>query len=135
MSAIVSTYTGDLDRALRAGREAVELAAGYDQGLFKGIPGTCLAFALMELGDADQARSVALTAAGGTDLQLLPRRGRAMTCEVLARAEPALGHLGAAEAWAREAKATARNPELAVEVAIAHRASARVLLARGDAET
>ena len=133
-SAMISMYTGDLDSALRAAHEAVDLAAPYDHGLIQRLTSYCLAATLIESGDADQARTVALTAGGGTNLPLVPRGGRVETCEVLVRAELGLGRPEAAEAWAREAEAMARDPAMAVERAIAHRATARVLMARGDGE-
>jgi DNA-binding CsgD family transcriptional regulator/tetratricopeptide (TPR) repeat protein len=131
-AALIATYTGDLDTASRCAREAVTMGRLYDHGIISAIAGTSLAVVLVEEGDPQEARTVALGAAGGPELPLLRRVLRTMACEALVRAEMALGRLDTAENWVAKCEATAELGGQAVEAAFAARCRAWITTARGD---
>jgi DNA-binding CsgD family transcriptional regulator len=82
------------------------------------------------MGEARRAREIMLDTSGGLEGS---RWGYTAACEVLTRAELALGDRDAAERWARKAEDTTRGGQLRIETAVARRATAAVALARGDA--
>ena len=131
LSAVVATYRGDYEAALRAGERCVSLARTADPGLIPGMSGLYHAIPLIELADAQRAHDILLEMSGGPDLQT-SRSGHAPAYELLTRAELALGRVDAAEAWARKAIAATHGGQLAAEATFAQRATAAVELARGD---
>jgi DNA-binding CsgD family transcriptional regulator len=133
LSALLATYRGDHDAAVRAGEEGVRLAQGADAGLIPGMSGLYLAVPLIELGDAEGARDVILATSRGKPELETSRSGYVAAYEILTRAEVALGRVDAADAWAQRAEAVARSGRLGAETAFARRATAVVALARGDA--
>ena len=131
LSAVVATYKGDYEAALKAGERCVSLARAADPGLIPGMSGLYHAIPLIELADAQSARDILLEMSGGADLQT-SRSGHAPAYELLTRAEIALGDIDAADAWARKAIASTHGGQLVAEAAFAQRAIAAVALARGD---
>jgi DNA-binding NarL/FixJ family response regulator len=130
----LNTARGDLRAALQAGEECVELARAAEPGLIPGMAGLYMAVPLIELGEARAARDVILRMSAGDPALHTSRSGHAQAFEILTRAEVALGNLDAAESWARRAQAATHGSQLAGEATYAHRATATVALARGDAE-
>ena len=84
---------GDLDTALAAAKEAVELTRGLEEENFiTAYPGLGLAAALLPSGDPAGAIEVLVGAAGGDELPLIPGGWRAMGHELLTRCHLELGH-------------------------------------------
>jgi DNA-binding CsgD family transcriptional regulator len=133
ISSLVATYQGDLPRAVAAAEEGLRVGASADPGHIRAFSGFYLAIPLIELGEPQRAYDLVLSTMGGEELPFLARGGRTVVYEVLTRAELALGHVDAAQAWALKADAVAQDGVLAVESAFASRAMAAVALARGDA--
>ncbi|MDQ3978773.1 MAG: AAA family ATPase [Actinomycetota bacterium] len=133
LSSLVATYKGDYAAAVRAGEESVRLARSADPGLIPGMSGLYSAIPLIEMGQAQRAREIVLAMSGGRPELQTSRSGYAAAYEVLTRAELVLGDLDAASDWARRAEEAIHGGELVAEAAFAHRASAAVALARGDA--
>ena len=133
-ASIIATYKGDFASALRGGEESMRLANTSDAGQVKGISGRYLAWPLIETGQAQRARDVLLASGGGTPaLPDIPRSGRVHALEIMTRAELMLGDVDAAEQSAIRAVQATNGGELAIESAFAQRATAAVVLARGDA--
>jgi DNA-binding CsgD family transcriptional regulator len=128
---IVKTYKGDYDAAVRAAEESVGIARTADPGMVHGMSALYLAIALIETGDAQRARDILLEMSDGGVLQTA-RSGRTAAYEILTRAELALGNTDAAENWARKALDATHGAQLTVEATFAHRANARVALARDN---
>ncbi len=134
LSAVLATYRGDHDAAVRHGEECVRLARSADAGLIPGMSGVYLATPLIEIGDAEGARDVILAMSRGNPELETSRSGYVTAFEILTRAEVALGRVDAAAQWAQRAEAIASTADLGAETAFARRATATVALARGDAE-
>jgi len=133
LSAMLATYRGDYEAAVRAGEECVRLARSADPGLIPGMTGLYLATPLIEMGEAERALDVVLAMSRGKPELQTSRSGYAPAYEILTRAEVALGRVDAAAAWAQRAEAVAATGALGAETAFARRATAAVALARGDA--
>ncbi len=131
LSSVIATYRGDYETAVRVGEESVRLARSADENVTWRACRWSVATALLELGEARRARDVMLDS-GRVELQI-SRFGYAAVCEVLTRAELALGRVDAADQWARRADGATRDRQLGIETSFARRATAAVALARGDA--
>jgi hypothetical protein len=89
---------GDLDTALAAAREAVELSRELEEENFlTAYPGLGLAAALLPSGDPAAAVEILVGAAGGEELPLVPDGWRPMGHELIAR-------------WSSAAATTPRAP-------------------------
>ncbi len=121
-----STYAGELDEALVAGRAAWELLQDKEQTVLGVAAAMFLGMALLESGDAAGARRLLLEAVAGPRI---PRYGMNLFYEGLTCAELALGDVEAAARWASTSEEVANQGGLQLETAIAGRARARVLLA------
>jgi DNA-binding CsgD family transcriptional regulator len=128
----VATTRGDLDTAVRCGEEGVALAAALGKPWISAPVGSALGVARLEAGDPELCRTELLKWGGGPDLPLVRLWLRCVGYEALTRAELALGRGDAADEWVRRAEAldTSLSP---LAAAMALRARARVLLARGAA--
>jgi DNA-binding NarL/FixJ family response regulator/tetratricopeptide (TPR) repeat protein len=126
---------GDIDLALAAAQESVDITRDLDDRLVSTYARWALGSALLEKGEAERAIEVLVTAAEGKDLPRIPEPWRAHYFELLTRAWLALGRLREAEAIALSAAATAERVALPAATAMADRAAAAVALARGDAES
>lgn len=128
----VATTRGDLDTAVRCGEEGVALAAALGKPWISAPVGSALGVAHVEAGDPESCRTELLKWGGGPDLPLVRLWLRCIGYEALTRAELALGRGDAADEWVRRAEAldTSLSP---LTAAMALRARARVLLARGAA--
>jgi DNA-binding NarL/FixJ family response regulator/tetratricopeptide (TPR) repeat protein len=129
----ISTWTGDLDVALRAGNDAVER---YDRNI---TPWTA-ALAFRMLGEArlaadDPEGCLALTETiGGADLPRADPWSRVGWYELLTRAELAAGRVEAAAAWAKRGSAAAARLRLRGRSGLALLARAHAQAAQAPAE-
>ena len=112
LSAVLATYRGDHDAAVRHGEECVRLARDADAGLIPGMSGVYLAIPLIEIGDAERARDVILAMSRGNPELETSRSGYVTAFEILTRAEVALGRVDAAAQWAQRAEAVASTADL-----------------------
>ena len=128
----VALAAGDLDAALRAAEEAVELTRGLDRNFVSAYPGLGLAAALLTAGDPARAAEVLVGSAGGEQLPLIPGPWRAVALELLVRCRLELGQAEGAAGSAGLAEALANRVGLPIARAWAARASAAVALHAGQ---
>jgi ATP/maltotriose-dependent transcriptional regulator MalT len=133
--AFTALAAGDLDTAIGAGQESVEVTRDLDDTLVSTYASVALASALYESGEAARAIEVLLTAAGGEELPKIASAWKANYFELLTRCWLMVRQPVAAERAARRATATAAELDLPLTDAMAHRAAAAVALERGDAPT
>ena len=126
---------GDLDTAMAAARESVEVTVDLDDTLVSTYASVALASTLYETGEAARAIEILLTAAGGEELPRIASGWRANYFELLTRCWLAVRQPVAAERVARRATTLAAELDLPVTNAMASRAAAVVSLERGDAST
>jgi DNA-binding CsgD family transcriptional regulator len=131
--AFTALAAGDLDAAMAAARESVEVTVDLDDTLVSTYASVALASTLYESGEAARAIEILLTAAGGEELPRIASGWRANYFELLTRCWLAVGQPVAAERVARRATALAAELDLPVTSAMASRAAAAVALDRGDA--
>jgi ATP/maltotriose-dependent transcriptional regulator MalT len=127
----IAAMAGDIDRALRAGDEALDAVRGLDESLLTRATHDFVAAIWLEAGQPDrcleQARSL-----GPPELPLMEPGRRAWLYAVLVRAELERGNRRGAEGWLERAEATARGLGLSlVDASVLH---ARALLALADGE-
>jgi ATP/maltotriose-dependent transcriptional regulator MalT len=118
---------GDVGIALATAEECVELTRGLDQSLVCAA-GVALAAALLETGDPGRAVDSLIGSSGGDTLPLIPGVWRAKFLELLTRCRLAVGHRGAAERAAADARAMATALRLRMAASMADRAAAAVAL-------
>lgn len=128
----VALAVGDLQLALAAAEEAVELTCHLDGGFVSAWAAVRLAGVLVETGHADRAAGLLLANAGGEELTLIPSGWRAHGLELLTRCYLALDHQAAAERAAAGAEACASAAQLPMAHAWAARAAAAVALHAGE---
>ena len=133
--AFTALAAGDLDTAMAAGRESVEVTRDLDDTLVSTYASVALASTLYESGEAARAIEILLSAAGGEELPRIASGWRANYFELLTRCWLAVGRPVEAERAARRASATAAELGLPLTDAMAHRAAAAVALERGDPAT
>jgi DNA-binding CsgD family transcriptional regulator/tetratricopeptide (TPR) repeat protein len=130
-----AVVAGDLDVALDAAQESVEITRDLDDSLVSTYAGVALATALCDAGDPARAIDVLLAAAGGDELPLIAGGWRVNYFELLTRCWLAVGRPVEAERAAARADAMAAQLGLPASSAMAHRAAAEVALDRGDPAT
>jgi ATP/maltotriose-dependent transcriptional regulator MalT len=130
----VALATGDLDLALAAAEESVELTRGLDEGFVSAWAAARLAAVRCETGDPDGAVELLLGRVGGEELELIPGSWRACWLELLTRCWLALDRPEEARRAADRAEATATMVRLPLACAWADRAAAAVALHTGDVE-
>ena len=134
---LTALAAGDLEIAVSAGEESVELTREMENGLAPAATGLALAAALLETGDPKLAGAVELflERCGGAGLPLMPGASfRAKWLELLTRCWLALGRPDDARKAAECAQATAAAIGAGrMASAMADRATAVVALAAGDA--
>ena len=133
--AYVAVAAGDLDLALSAAQESVEVTRALDDRLVHTYARWAFASALLESGDSRAAIDVLLTAAGGEDLPRIPLAWRAHYLELVTRSWLGHGRLAEGREAAGLAAATAQQVGLEAGTAVAGRAAAAAALAAGDAAT
>jgi ATP/maltotriose-dependent transcriptional regulator MalT len=133
--AYVAVAAGDLELALGAAQESVEVTRELDDRLVSTYARWALGSALLEAGEPGRAIEVLVTAAEGRDLPRIPEPWRAHYFELLTRCWLAFGRPVEAEETADRAAATAKRVGLTAATAMALRAAAAVAFARGDPVT
>jgi DNA-binding NarL/FixJ family response regulator len=133
--AFTAVAAGDLETALAAGQESVDVTRDLDDSLVSTYASVALASALYESGEAGRAIEILITAAGGEELPRIASGWRANYFELLTRCWLTVGQPVAAEQAARRAAATAAELGLPLTAAMAHRAAAAVALEGGDPAT
>jgi DNA-binding NarL/FixJ family response regulator len=131
---IAALAAGDLDLALVAAEESVELEREMEQGLISATAAAVLATALLEAGDAQRSVREMVAGAGGHEVRLIGGGWRARFLEVHTRALLATGNRSAAERAMAEAHACAMAVGLPSAEGLAGLASAYLQLDAGDAE-
>ena len=136
---LTALAAGDIELAVSAAEESVELTREMDNGLIPAATTLALAAARLETGDAGlgQAVELLLDRTGGAELPLMPGGSfRAKWLELLTRCWLALGRPDDAERAAACAETTAASMGgLRMATSMAARARAVVALASGDAAT
>jgi DNA-binding NarL/FixJ family response regulator/tetratricopeptide (TPR) repeat protein len=125
---------GDVELALAAAQESVELSRGADGGFHSAEAAVDLAFALFETGQPERAVALLLDSAGGEDLVLIAGSPRAQALELLTLCWLALDRHAETKRAAASAEAWASAVQLPMAVAWADRAAAAVDLHAGNAE-
>lgn len=133
--AFTALAAGDLDTAIGAGQESVEVTRDLDDTLVSTYASVALASALYETGEAARAIEILLTAAGGEELPRIASGWKANYFELLTRCWLTVSQPVAAERAACRASATAAELGLPLTAAMAHRAAAAIALERGDPAT
>jgi len=98
-------HAGDVELALAAAQEAVDLCRDLDEGFHSAEAAVDLARALLETGEPQRAVELRLGSAGGEELVLIAGGPRAHYLEVLARCWLALDRPAEARRAAHNAKA------------------------------
>lgn len=127
-------YAGDLDGALGAHEESSRVDPRLAGGTIPnggGGPGWGLGVAWLESGEIERARTLLLEL-GREDVARTMPVERCFDWESLTLAELAAGDVEAADAYARRAEEDAAQLALSLPAALAGRARAAVLLARGE---
>jgi DNA-binding CsgD family transcriptional regulator len=124
---------GDLELALAAAREAVDLTRGFAESFVWSYAGVALAIVLMESGEHAQAIELLIRHAGGEELSSIPGVWRTWWLERLTRSLLAIERREAAARAAAEAATIAEATGLRLGVVMAQRAAAAVALDSVDA--
>jgi DNA-binding CsgD family transcriptional regulator len=130
--AYVAVAAGDLELALSAAQESVEVTRELDDRLVCTFARWAFASALLETGEAERAVEVLVETAGGRELPRIPKPWRAHYFELLTRSWLASGRPAEAEETAARAAATAKRAGLEAAAAMAERAAAAVAIEGGD---
>jgi len=130
---VVALAVGDLDIALAAAEESVELTCDLDEGFVTAWAAARLAGVLFETGQPGQAIELLLGRAGGEELALIPGGWRAYWLELLTRCWLALDRPSEAGRAAALAEVTAATVQLPLAATWAGRAAAAVALDAGAA--
>jgi DNA-binding NarL/FixJ family response regulator len=130
--AYTAVAAGDVDIALAAAQESVDLTRDLDDSLVSTFAAVALAHAEYESGEPRRAVEVLSMHAGGDELALIPDGWRANYFELLTRCWLAVGRRDKAEQAARRAESLATWVRLPLADAMSHRAAAAVALERGD---
>jgi ATP/maltotriose-dependent transcriptional regulator MalT len=125
---------GDFETALTAAEEADALSRRSEPSFLSTWAGVALAGPLLATGSANRAADVLLAAGGGADLPQFPAPWLAGGFELLAGCRLAQGRLDEARSAATAAQAVAERLGLAMQHAVADRASAAVMLAADQAD-
>jgi DNA-binding NarL/FixJ family response regulator/tetratricopeptide (TPR) repeat protein len=129
---LTALAAGDVETALTAAEESVDLTRRLDQSLMSASAGLALAAALLESGDPERAVDVLAEPSGGDELPLIPGAWRANWLELLTRCWLAFGRLDEAKHSAARAEECAAARGLGLATAMADRAAAAVALETGD---
>jgi DNA-binding CsgD family transcriptional regulator len=119
---------GNIDVALTAAEESLELTDDMEPGVLSALSVAVLASALLEAGQAERSVELLATRTGGEDLRLIGGGWRARFLEVLTRALLATGRLADAERAAAAAQACADTVALPSATAMASLAAAALAL-------
>jgi DNA-binding CsgD family transcriptional regulator len=128
----VAIAAGDLERALAAAQEAIDVADDGKPSHHVAYAAFTLAHTYFLLGKPDRGLDLLERAAGGPDMPLVADSWKAYFLELLTRMRLALGDRPAAERAASLADAAAKQLGLPLARAWADRATAAVALDAGD---
>lgn len=131
--AVAAQMKGDLEYALRTGKEAVEVAGASGDTFVSAYAAAHYGWVLAERGDAQAAADMMVGGAGGPMLRHIAGGWRANHLQVLGRCWLALGRTADARAAAAEAMAIADQVHLPRTTAMAHKAAAELALYEGRA--
>jgi DNA-binding CsgD family transcriptional regulator/tetratricopeptide (TPR) repeat protein len=123
---------GDLDTALRTGKESADLVRDLDDSMISPFAAGLYGSALAEAGEPAQCLDLLVPAAGGPELPRIPGVWKVVFHEVATRAWLGLRSLPEADLAAARAERAADGLGLNLATALARRARAAVLLAAGD---
>jgi DNA-binding NarL/FixJ family response regulator/tetratricopeptide (TPR) repeat protein len=129
---LTALAAGDVETALAAAEESVDLTRPLDQSLMSASAGLALAAALLESGDPARAVDVLVEPSGGEELTLIPGAWKTNWLELLTRCWLALDRLEEAKRSAARAEACAAARGLRLAVGMADRAAAAVAFEAGD---
>ena len=129
---VIAVAVGDVEIALAAAEEALQLTQDLDEGFVTAWAAVRLAGVLLETGQPDRAVELLLGRAGGEELTLIPGGWRTYCLELLTRCWLALDRRSEAERAAALAEARAAAVRLPLANAWADRAVAAVALRSGD---
>jgi DNA-binding NarL/FixJ family response regulator len=129
---LTALAAGDVETALDAAEESVDLTRPLDQSLMSASAGLALAAALLESGDPARAVDVLVEPSGGEELTLIPGAWKTNWLELLTRCWLALDRLEEAKRSAARAEACAAARGLRLAVGMADRAAAAVAFEAGD---
>jgi ATP/maltotriose-dependent transcriptional regulator MalT len=130
--AFVAVPAGDSKTAIAAAQESFDLATDAHQDVIRARAAGVLAIALLDAGKPDRAQA-ALAGSADEELASIPDVWRAYLFELMTRCWLALGRSAEAQTAAAGAQASAEAAGLRSAMAMAHRATAAVALAAGDA--
>jgi ATP/maltotriose-dependent transcriptional regulator MalT len=131
---LAQAVQGDLETSIANGAEAVEMAGALGDSAISGWAGLAHGVALLEAGRGDEALRTLTNEMGGEGAKQIPGGWRAHAAMEIARAAVLAGDLETAEAAVRATEDCAEQTGLPMARSWAGRASAEVLLAKGDAE-
>ena len=126
---LTALAAGDIELALTAAGESVDLSARFDKGLVSASASHALASALLEHGAAAEAVEALSGCAGGVEFPLIPSAWRTHFLELLTRCWLELGRIEEAGQAAAAAAMCAESFGLRLAAALADRAVAAVALA------
>jgi DNA-binding CsgD family transcriptional regulator len=129
--AFTAVAAGELEGALAAAQESVEITSDLDDTLVSTYASVALATALYESGEPRRAVDVMVAAAGGEELSRIAGGWKATYFELLTRCWLAIGEPAAAARAAARAANSAAELGLPLAAAMAHRAAAGIALERG----
>lgn len=132
---LTALAAGDLELALAAAEESVDLTSHLDQGLVSASAGLALAAVLCERGDGARAVDAMIGSAGGPDLLRIPAAWRANWLELQTRCWLTFGRLDEARHAAASAEQCASAFGRRLAAALADRAVAAVALESHDVGT
>jgi DNA-binding CsgD family transcriptional regulator/tetratricopeptide (TPR) repeat protein len=131
---LTALAAGDVETALAAAEESVELTRPLDQSLMSASAGLALAAALLESGDPARAVAALVEPSGGEELTLIPGAWKTNWLELVTRCWLALGRLEEAKRSAARAEACAAARGFRLATGMADRAAAAVAFEAGDSD-
>jgi len=133
--AYAAVAAGELEDALRAGEQAVELTRDFGASPVAVWAGGVYGIALLDAGEAERASETLERSCGGHEVTLVPGPWRVCWLEVMTRCRLDQGRVEDAERAARLAHDEAEKYGLPLATARANAAAAAVAFAGGDHET
>jgi ATP/maltotriose-dependent transcriptional regulator MalT len=125
---------GDMQAALSIGEESLEVAGATEHVELMTFMGGFFAPTLLDVGQAERARTILLEHGGGDELPAVPAMQRPMHYGLLAATATALGSREEAEIWLQRTEAEAARLGLPIPLAHARLAGAGALADRGEHE-
>ncbi len=130
--AFVDVHRGEMESAMAAAEESMELTRDFGDGFVSTHAGVMLAIARLENGEPAKAVELFLSSGGGEAMPLLPGGWRAKYLDLLTRGCLSIGKTDEAGRVAGHAEDVAAASGLGMATAWARRATAAVALERGE---